>query len=140
MPLHPFLVHLPMAIWVLAPLPEIFLWWRPRQARLARTGQVFVLPVAWLFTIVITLILHPGGEVPEAARETFNRHQDLALFLSLASTGYVWFLVWGFRRGEFHLTGMSRMATTLLSFSVSLLATLTGNLGGRLVHEFGLAL
>ena len=131
-PLHPALVHFPVACWVLAPLADFGgLLWRPESlwpasAGLAGMGCAFGLLAAGAGLLELTKL---GDEHPAA--RTAMRHMTLALT--------TWCLFAGSLVARVH--GGALVPPGALAFvldAAGLVGVLaTGRLGGTLVYVYG---
>jgi len=133
-PLHPLLVHFPIALFISA---FIFEWLGIifKREELRRTALILYVSA----TIIVPLVYWTGHEEAEKLKvlgrhQVVKRHEFFAtctMWMSLASLPVLWFV---------HKKCQKTFTIVFLIFSlatVALVAT-TGHFGGRMVYEYGL--
>ena len=142
LPLHPKLVHLPIALAVLMPLLAsgvLLAWWRGwfRQ----RTWTVVLLGQAMLFTsgYLATRTGHEDEErverlVPEAAIE---RHEEAAETFQLGGGVVLALCLLPLLLKRLRLAQGAALVATLGTFAVLWLGYRVGEAGGELVYRYG---
>jgi len=131
-PLHPALVHFPIAGWSLATAADVASLWLGELAwRFAAVSMAIGCVVA-LATMAAGL--WEFAKMPERspALPTANRHM---LFALAAFCAYATSLLLRWSQGELHAPGMLALAVSIFGF---LLLGATGWLGGQLVYAHGI--
>jgi hypothetical protein len=139
-PLHPAVVHLPIALSVLIPLLTAGIALAIRQGWLERRTWVLVV-IANLLLVGLVLLAHETGEdtadrVEKVVDKRYiGEHAEAAEWLLWASMGSV--LVAG--AGLVGRGGAARVAAVVASLVVLAIAVRVGALGGELVYKHGAA-
>jgi uncharacterized membrane protein len=133
-PLHPLIVHFPVGLFIFAFLLDLAALYRSRDdiTRFAWWTHVTA-SVAVILTVCSGLLAASSLTLPPEARETFDNHQQYALFSSAAILGlFVW------RAASRGALPKGNMRLYLLGSAAALLFLLaTAWFGGELVYRFG---
>lgn len=134
-PLHPALVHVPIALAMVALLFDVAARLRKGANEACATVLLVLAAVGSVAAVVSGQAAQDAAVVPAAARDLVARHEDLGVLamvglLTLAAVRGV--VAW--RRWRHPLLGW--VQTLLLAVVVGLVG-LTGHLGGTLVFEHG---
>ena len=143
-PLHPALVHLPLALSVLVPILALGLTLAIHRGKLPRWLWSGVLGLQLLMIATGWLAMQTGGSdeeivervVPEFAIEEHEEAAE-AFVWSAAALGVVFILGVALPKAPWRSGAMA--LSTLGSVGVAVLALNTGHLGGELVYEHGAA-
>ncbi len=131
MPIHPRLVHFPVALLIVG-TGALLASWHPRARAWAKFGWITLL-IGWLalFPAIITGLIDQSRAPQEPAiTQTLNQHITAGLSLVVVY-GYALY-EWMRHRGE--LAGSVRWRVTIALLLGLGLLVLTGELGGRLVY------
>lgn len=134
-PLHPALVHFPIALAMVALLVDLVARLRRGAGEACAVALLALAAVGSIATVLSGQAAHDAAVVPAAARDLVERHEELGelvmygLVALLAVRGLV-----AWRRWRHPLLGW--LQTLLLAVVVGLVA-LTGHLGGELVFGHG---
>jgi uncharacterized membrane protein len=142
-PLHPMLVHLPLALAVLVPPAAIIAWRLVAKGRLGRGGWAAVVIAQAVLVVGAVVALRSGGAEGErvedrVSRAAIERHEEAAeLFvwgagavLLVGALGLV---------GPVRTRRMTMLVATTGTLVVAGLAVRTGKAGGELVYVHGAA-
>lgn len=141
-PLHPAVVHFPIAFAYLLPLVALAALWQIRRSGNARAAWIPV-AVLMVFTLAAGIVAVRSGEDTEdpveeiVAERLIHEHEERAETFMFIAWGALVLLAAGFLRGRLGAVGRGLfiLATLLLALQV----TLTGKLGGELVYKHGAA-
>ncbi len=132
LPLHPMLVHLPIAVWILVPITDLMyllrhesFWWESG-FWLLLVGTVAALPA-----IITGFMEAIPLEKTHPATDSVNRHMIL-----MALTWIVFSSALIPHRGE-HPTEKAMWLGFILSCSGAVLTVVGGHIGAKLVYQFG---
>ena len=134
-PLHPALVHFPIALAMAALLFDVVARLRKGTGGACATALLALAAVGSIITVLSGQAAHDAAVVPAAARDLVERHEELGelvmygLVALLAVRGLV-----AWRRWQHPLVGWAQ--TLLLAVVVGLVG-ITGHLGGELVFGHG---
>ena len=130
-PLHPALVHFPIAGWSLATAADVASLWLGEPAwRFAAVSMAIGCVVA-LATMAAGLWEFAKLRDGNPALPVANRHM---LFALAAFCAYATSLLLRWSQGELHAPGMPALAASIVGFG---LLGITGWLGGQLVYTHG---
>lgn len=145
LPLHPLLVHLPIALAILMPVLAIILWFAIRRTWLP--ARAWTLAVGAQFLLVVSgFVAMRSGEadeeriehrVPEAAIERHEEAAERFVWAAVAVLGAA--VVPLVLRGKPHAIRIGSAATVLGSLAVLALGYRVGHAGGELVYRHGAA-
>ncbi len=130
-PIHPKLVHFPIALFMTAFALDS-LSWIFRKEHLHNTAIVIYVFAALFTPLVVWTGLFEQQRL-HLNHPVLNQHKLYAfgtMWISLASLPVLWFLKKFFSRNF-------RIIFTLLLLSLAILVTVTGHFGGRMVYEYG---
>jgi uncharacterized membrane protein len=147
--LHPFAIHFPIALWVVAPLFALIDLLAMGKTRAFGLAALLVLALGTIGGFAAAASGGAGADLigedaPVALLKAVKQHGDLgetsrtvyavltALYAALI-LGYDWLG----RRARFHYPKAARGVFVVVLVACLLLVINTGYLGGRLVHEFG---
>ena len=135
-PLHPMLVHFPIALFISAFIFEL-MGVILKNEELQKTALILYVSA----TVMAPFVYWSGYEEAEELKllghhPVLNQHQFFAtctMLTSLASLPVLWFV---------HKKCQKAFAIVFLIFAVSIvtLVTLTGHFGGRMVYEYGVGM
>ncbi len=134
LPLHPRLVHFPIALLLVGAAALLVYEWRPFPW--LKGWGFLCLMAGWLLTIpaIVTGLIDKSGLEPNsAANQVANLHTTL-IFVAwgLYGLGLYWAYLW-----RDAITPRRRWQLTALLVVATLVLVVAGDLGGRLVYEFG---
>ncbi|MCS7177582.1 MAG: DUF2231 domain-containing protein [Candidatus Kapabacteria bacterium] len=133
LPIHPAIVHFPIALLPLAAVLRWWLLWRP-----SPWGDPAARLCSWLGTLFLAAAVISGQaaiptHMPEEATPVFQLHQQLGTLLLL---WYGSIALWEVARHH-KMRRVELLALTLAHSIGSAIVLFTGSLGGRLVYEYG---
>lgn len=136
LPLHPRLVHFPIALLLVGSVAILVYEWRPTPW--LRGWGFLALLAGWALTLpgIITGLIDKSGIASDlAANRIANLHTTL-IFVMWVIYGLA--LYWGYLwRNDMDKAG-HRWKLTVLLLLASAILLVAGDLGGRLVYEFGI--
>lgn len=141
-PLHPAVVHFPMALVVLLPLGALWALWAIRRGLSTRTAWAVPLALAGLLTLSSWAALETGQDQEEVVEDVvgdapIHEHEERAeLFLILSG---VLTLVAGAGLLGSTVGQASRLVATVGAFGLVVAGVRVGASGGDLVYEHGAA-
>lgn len=141
MPLHPAIVHFPVALTFLLPFLVLVFAWAIRAGKMSKEMWFVIIGLQVLVTVSGYISLETGETDEDkvsavVGKEILNRHEETAeifvglTVISLASGVVVWFLQPG-------LQEKARFAVVLLTLLPVFFAWRTGSLGGEIVYRHG---
>lgn len=131
-PIHPMLVHFPIATWVISTLCDIAGLFTPNELVNQVAGVLLVTgTVTALFAMVAGLMELAKIEQQSPALKVANQHMLLMM------TGWSLYAVSLFLRLEGTQLGQPGLAAVALSVAGLTVLCVAGWLGGRLVYEYG---
>lgn len=141
MPLHPAIVHFPIALTFLLPVLVLIFAWAIRAGKMSKELWLVVIGLQVLITVSGYVSLETGETDEEkvsaiVGKELINKHEEAAeifvgmTVISLASGIVVWFLQPAFQ-------DRARFGVVILSLLPVFFAWRTGHLGGNIVYRFG---
>jgi uncharacterized membrane protein len=141
-PLHPAVVHLPIALAILVPLVAIFALGAARVGLVPTRGWAFVVLLQALLVASAWLALETGEDEEERAEKVvaerhIEEHEERAEQLMFGAAAALLVLAAGLAPGR---TGaVARPLGVVLALGVAVLAADVGHSGGALVYEHGAA-
>jgi uncharacterized membrane protein len=141
-PLHPAVVHFPIAFAYLLPLVAALGLWQIRRGGSVRAAWIPV-AVLMLFTLAAGIVaVRSGGATEDAvekvvAKRLIHEHEERAESFMFIAWGALVLLAAGFLRGRLGATG--RWLFFVASLLLAIQVTWTGKLGGELVYKHGAA-
>jgi uncharacterized membrane protein len=141
MPLHPAIVHLPLALTFLLPVLVLVFAWAIKAGKMSKEMWLVIIGLQVLVTATGYISLETGETDEEkvsviVGKDVIHQHEEAAeifvgtTVIALASGIVVWFLQPGFQ-------DKGRYAVVLLSLLPVFFAFRTGQLGGNLVYRLG---
>ncbi len=141
MPLHPAIVHLPLALTFILPLLVLVFAWAIKTGKMNKEMWLVIIGLQVLVTVSGYISLETGETDEEkvsaiVGKDVIHQHEESAeifvgtTVIALASGIVVWFLQPGFQ-------DKGRFAVVLLSLLPVFFAFRTGQLGGNIVYHFG---
>jgi len=141
-PLHPAIVHMPLALSVLLPFAVIFAIWAVRDS--ARTRPVWAVVVALTAILAISarVAVLTGQDQEEKVEDVvphdpFEEHEEAGEQLFVIAAVVLVLAAGGLMGGK--VGDVARSLTVLGSVIVLVAALRVGKLGGELVYEHGAA-
>ena len=135
LPLHPRLVHFPIALLLLGAAASLIYQWR-RYPWLKNWGFVSML-LGWVLTLpaIITGLIEKSAIAPNTAADRLANLHTTGMFIMWSLFGFALYLqyIW---RGQLDEPGKRWRWTILLLMAIVLLVV-AGDLGGRMVYELG---
>lgn len=141
MPLHPAIVHLPIALTFILPLLVVVFAWAIKNGKMAKEMWLVIVGFQILVTVSGYIALETGETDEEkvgaiVGKEIIHRHEETAeiftgmTVISLAAGIVVWFLNPG-------IQDKARFAVALITLLPVFFAFRTGSMGGDIVYRFG---
>ncbi len=133
LPLHPSLVHFPLALLFLGAIASLVYEWKP-YTWLKSWGFVSLL-IGWILSVpamITGLIDKSGIEIGTSADQVADQHTT-AILLSWVLYGLA--LYWQYRWQKDESWPRRRWQWALLLIAASAILLIAGHLGGRLVYE-----
>lgn len=136
LPVHPSLVHFPIALFVSGALAALFFRWR--QQPQGESWGIYGLLAGWILTLpaLISGLIDKNGipaDAPAAAVADLHTTLMIATWVVFGGALYFYYL----RKKQDRLSGSAVWLWSALLVLGLVLLTLAGHQGARLVYEFG---
>lgn len=141
MPLHPAIVHLPIALTFILPVLILIFAWAIKAGKMSKEMWLVIVGLQVLVTVSGYVSLETGETDEEkvgviVGKELIHHHEESAeiftgmTVISLAAGIVVWFL-------QPAIQDKARFAVVLISLLPVFFAFRTGKMGGEIVYRFG---
>lgn len=141
LPLHPIVVHFPIALGTLLPFAGFLLWWAVRKEYLERKVWILIPTLALVYSLSAVVAAELGEDDEKkvekvVAEKVIHEHEEAAEVIPwIAGTLFLVSLVGLGKKNP----DRARLAFAVLSLAAMVPLANAGHTGGKLVYHYGAA-